>query len=70
MAQFAYATYSIGYDDFSEPRSVFGRHHQMGAMSGRQALENVMNSPAFKQWEDDLRNRGRKTTDFRKHRQE
>ncbi len=70
MDQFRYSQYAMLYEAaFGEP-SVFGPHHQMGAMSGRQALENVMASPAYKDWERRLKQRGPDFTEIRKHRQD
>ena len=70
MKQATYSDYAAGYGYyFGEPNTLMRGHHQMGAMSGRQALENVLNSAAFKQWEGDLKNRGRQAIESTSNRQ-
>lgn len=70
MEQSKYSQYAALYDDFNEPRSLFAPYCPMGAMSSRQALENVMNSPALKDWERRLKEKGTKVTHLSKHRQD
>ncbi len=47
MEQASYNSYAITFDTFNEPRSLMRGHHQMGAMSGKEAYERVVTGLEF-----------------------